>query len=72
MAKKNVIVKKGIVIEALPNYSFKVKIEKENIEAICHLSGRMRQNFIKVVPGDKVKVEFSLYDFTRGRIVYRY
>jgi len=61
----------GVVTESLPNIMFKVKIEGEKM-VLCHLSGKMRMNYIKVMPGDKVKVEIGAYDETRGRIVYRY
>lgn len=62
--------KKGVVLEALPNAFFKVKLE-DGREVLAHLSGKMRLNFIRVFPGDDVLVEVSDYDEKRGRIVYR-
>lgn len=62
--------KKGVVLEALPNVFFKVKLE-DGREVLAHLSGKMRLNFIRVFPGDDVLVEISDYDEKRGRIVYR-
>jgi translation initiation factor IF-1 len=59
------------VIETLPNAMFKVKLET-NHEVLAHVSGRMRKNFIRILPGDRVAVELSPYDLNRGRIVYRY
>ena len=59
------------VIETLPNAMFKVKLET-NHEVLAHVSGRMRKNFIRILPGDRVAVEQSPYDLNRGRIVYRY
>ncbi|MEO0098007.1 MAG: translation initiation factor IF-1, partial [candidate division WOR-3 bacterium] len=59
------------VIEALPNTMFRVRLDSGHI-ALAHISGKMRLHFIKIVPGDRVAVEFSPYDLTRGRIVYRY
>lgn len=61
----------GVVIESLPNTMFRVKIDNQKI-VLCHLAGKMRINYIKVMPGDKVRVELTPYDETRGRIVYRY
>lgn len=60
----------GIVTQALANTRFRVKIEGDH-EIIAHVAGRMRKNFIRIVPGDKVKVELSPYDFTKGRITFR-
>jgi len=59
------------VVDLLPNAMFKVKLEN-NHEVLAHISGRMRKNFIKILPGDRVAVELSPYDLNRGRIVYRY
>ena len=59
------------VLETLPNAMFKVKLET-NHEVLAHVSGRMRKNFIRILPGDRVAVELSPYDLNRGRIVYRY
>ena len=71
MPKKEEIEVEGIVMEALPNAMFKVKINEEH-EVLATLSGRIRMNFVRIVPGDKVRVVLSPYDLTRGRIVYRY
>jgi len=60
----------GTVVEALPNTMFRVELEPENI-ILCTLSGKMRLHYIKVMPGDRVKVEISPYDLSKGRIVYR-
>ena len=60
----------GIVEESLPNTLFRVKLEGGEL-ILCHLSGKMRMNFIKILPGDKVKVEMTQYDKTKGRIIYR-
>jgi translation initiation factor IF-1 len=60
----------GVVTQALANTSFRVKLENGHM-VLAHVGGKMRKNFIRIVPGDKVKVEVSPYDFTRGRIVYR-
>jgi len=68
---KNVIVKEGVVSEALPNTMFRVKLNDENKEILCTLSGKMRMYRIRVMPGDKVKIEMTPYDESRGRIVYR-
>lgn len=59
------------VLETLPNAMFKVELENKH-QVLAHISGRMRKNFIKILPGDKVLVELSPYDLTRGRIVYRF
>jgi len=70
MKKKEEIVVEGKVIETLPNTMFKVEI-KGGHKVLAHLCGKMRMNYIKILPGDKVKVELSPYDLTRGRIIYR-
>jgi len=70
MSKENIVTLIGEVIECLPSTMFKVKLPNQKI-IIAHLSGKIRQNFIKIVPGDKVKVEISPYDLNKGRIVYR-
>jgi translation initiation factor IF-1 len=70
MPKKDEIEVEGIVIEALPNAMFKVKIDEEH-EVLTTLSGRIRMNFVRIVPGDKVRVVLSPYDLTRGRIIWR-
>jgi translation initiation factor IF-1 len=71
MAKQESIQVEGIVIETLPNASFKVKLEN-NHEVLAHISGKMRMHYIRILPGDKVLIELSPYDLTRGRVVYRY
>ena len=70
MSKEDVIEVEGIVSEALPNTLFKVKLENGH-EILAHISGKLRMNYIKILPGDKVKVELSPYDLTRGRITWR-
>ena len=70
MAKEKGIQVEGEVIEALPNAMFKVKLENGH-EVLAHVSGKMRVHYIRILPGDKVIVELSPYDLTRGRIVYR-
>lgn len=60
----------GVVVEALPNTTFRVELE-DGRKLLCHLSGKMRIHYIKVMPGDKVKVELTPYDETKGRIIYR-
>lgn len=69
--KKEVMVKMGVVTEALPNTQFRVKLDDEANEILAHLAGRMRLYRIRVLPGDRVKVEMSSYDNTKGRIVFR-
>ncbi len=61
----------GTVVETLPNATFKVRLDNGH-EILAHISGKMRMHFIRILPGDKVAVEISPYDLTRGRIVYRY
>lgn len=61
----------GTVVETLPNAMFKVELENKH-EVLAHVSGKMRKYFIRILPGDRVKMELSPYDLTRGRIVYRY
>jgi len=70
LAKKDVVVMQGYIIEALPNANFKVKLDNGH-EIMAHISGRMRKNFIKILPGDRVTVEVSVYDLDKGRIVKR-
>lgn len=70
MAKEDVIEVEGVVKEPLPNAMFKVTLENGH-EVLAHISGKMRMHFIKILPGDKVKVEISPYDLSRGRITYR-
>lgn len=69
--KRKRYLKEGQVIEALPNTTFKVKLSDDGEEILAHLSGKMRLNFIRILPGDKVRVETSPYDEKRGRIIYR-
>jgi len=69
--KEHGIEVEGVVSENLPNAMFRVKLETEH-EVLAHISGKIRMNFIKILPGDKVRVELSPYDLTRGRIIYRY
>jgi translation initiation factor IF-1 len=71
MAKEQGIQVEGTVVEPLPNASFRVELENGH-KVLAHISGKMRMNFIKILPGDKVTVELSPYDLSRGRIVYRY
>ncbi|MBN1326760.1 MAG: translation initiation factor IF-1 [Candidatus Cloacimonetes bacterium] len=71
MSKEGVIEVEGVVKEALPNTSFRVELENGH-EILAHSSGKMRMHYIRILPGDKVKVELSPYDLNRGRITYRY
>ncbi|MGQ9897585.1 MAG: translation initiation factor IF-1 [Acidobacteriota bacterium] len=71
MPKEDSIEVSAFVVEALPNATFKVELENKHI-VLARISGKMRKNFIKILPGDRVLVELSPYDLTRGRIVYRY
>ncbi len=71
MAKEDKIQVDAEVIDALPNAMFKVKLENGH-EVLAHLAGRMRMHYIKIVPGDRVTVEISPYDLTKGRITYRH
>lgn len=70
MAKEEHIETEGKVVEALPNAVFKVELENGHM-ILAHVSGKMRMNFIRILPGDKVKLELSAYDLTRGRITFR-
>ena len=70
MAKEDVIEVEGTVIENLPNTNFKVELENGH-KILAHISGKLRMNYIKILPGDKVKVELSPYDLSRGRITWR-
>ena len=70
MANKDVIEMQGEVIEVLPNTVFRVKLENDHT-ITAHISGKMRKNFIRIVPGDKVTVEMSPYDLSKGRITFR-
>ena len=71
MSKQGLIKQDGTITEALSNAMFRVKLENEH-EIVAHISGKMRMNYIRILPGDKVTVEMSPYDLTRGRIIYRY
>ncbi|XJS10260.1 translation initiation factor IF-1 [Aerococcaceae bacterium WGS1372] len=71
MAKDDVIEIEGIVLETLPNAMFKVELENGH-EILAHVSGKIRMNYIRILPGDKVTVEMSPYDLTKGRITYRF
>ena len=71
MAKEDAIEVEGTVLEPLPNAMFRVELENGH-KVLAHVSGKMRMNFIRILPGDKVKVELSPYDLTRGRITYRF
>jgi translation initiation factor IF-1 len=71
MAKQDSIKVDGIITEILPNTTFKVRLENGH-EILAHISGKMRMNFIRILQGDKVTVELSPYDLTKGRITYRY
>jgi translation initiation factor IF-1 len=70
MSKKDVIEVEGTVYETLPNAMFRVKLDNGH-KVLAHISGKMRMHFIKILPGDRVKIELSPYDFSRGRITYR-
>ena len=71
MAKQATIEQDGEVLEALPNAMFKVRLENGH-EILAHISGKMRMYYIRILPGDKVKVEMSPYDLSKGRITFRY
>ena len=71
MSKEDAIEVIGTVAETLPNAMFRVELENKHV-VLAHVSGKMRKNFIRILPGDKVLVELSPYDLSRGRIVYRH
>ncbi len=71
MAKQDLIKQDGTIVEALSNAMFRVKLENEHV-IIATISGKMRMNYIRILPSDKVAVEMSPYDLSRGRIIYRY
>ena len=71
MPKKSAIEKKGTIIEALSNAMFRVELDNGHV-IIAHISGKMRMHYIRILPGDKVRVEMSPYDLTKGRISFRY
>ena len=70
MSKADVIEVEGVVVEKLPNAMFKVELENIHV-VLAHISGKLRMNFIKILPGDKVTIELSPYDLTKGRIIWR-
>lgn len=69
--KQNVVITEGEVVESLPNTLFRVKLNEVDTVVLCYLSGKMRKNYIKILPGDKVRIEITPYDPGRGRIIYR-
>ncbi|RKY89885.1 translation initiation factor IF-1 [candidate division KSB1 bacterium] len=71
MAKEQAIKVDGVITETLPNAMFRVELENGH-KVLAHISGKMRMHFIKILPGDKVSLELSPYDLSRGRIIYRY
>ncbi|MGH9476809.1 MAG: translation initiation factor IF-1 [Terriglobales bacterium] len=71
MSKEDAIEVMGTVVEPLPNGMFKVELENQ-LRVLAHISGKIRKNYIKILPGDRVQIELSPYDLKRGRIVYRY
>lgn len=71
MAKQASIEQDGTIVEALGNAKFRVELENGHV-ILCHISGKMRMHYIKILPGDKVKIEMSPYDLTKGRITFRY
>ena len=70
MSKADVIEVEGTVLEKLPNAMFRVELEKKHV-VLAHISGKLRMNFIRILPGDKVTIELSPYDLTKGRIIWR-
>ncbi len=72
MSKEEAIEVTATVLETLPNAMFKVELENNQHQVLAHISGKMRKNFIRILPGDKVLVELSPYDLGRGRITYRF
>lgn len=72
MPKTDIIEKEGVVIEKLPNAMFKVTVDGLENPVLAHVSGKMRMHFIKLVPGDRVKLDISTYDNTKGRITFRF
>lgn len=71
MSKKDLVQLEGTIVEALPNATFRVELDNGH-KVLAHISGRMRLNWIRILPGDRVTVEFSPYDLSRGRIIYRF
>ena len=72
MAKEEKIQVEGEVIDALPNAMFRVRLQENKHEMVAHISGKMRMHYIRILPGDRVTVEISPYDLTKGRITYRH
>ena len=70
MAKDDMIELEGVVVEAMPNAMFKVELENKHV-VLAHISGKLRMNFIRILPGDKVTMELSPYDLSKGRIIWR-
>ena len=70
MSKQDVIEVEGVVREALPNAQFKVELQNKHV-VLAHISGKLRMNFIRILPGDKVTLEMSPYDLSKGRIIWR-
>ena len=70
MSKEDVLEVEGVILEALPNAQFKVELSN-GLQILAHISGKLRMNFIRILPGDKVTVEMSPYDLTKGRITWR-
>ena len=70
MPKEEAVQVEGVVVESLPNAMFRVELQNQH-KVLAHVSGKMRMNFIRILPGDKVMLELSPYDLTRGRIIYR-
>lgn len=70
MPKEDVIVMEGTIVTALPNTQFTVELENGH-QVLAHISGRLRKNYIKILPGDRVRIEISPYDLSKGRITYR-
>lgn len=71
MSKEGYIKSEGVILETLPNATFRVKLENGHV-ILAHISGKMRMHFIRILPGDRVTVEISPYDLTKGRITYRH
>jgi len=71
VAKEEAIETQAVVVETLPNATFRVELDNKH-QVLAHISGKMRKHFIKILPGDKVLIQLSPYDLSRGRIVYRY
>ena len=72
MAKQDVIEVEAVIVEALPNAMFKAKLKDNDMVVLAHVSGKIRMNFIRILPGDKVTIALSSYDLTRGRITFRH